>query len=740
MNKDITLALGRDFLNSFSALPRVTQGKVRNFIERFRANPKSAAIHYEHVSEFRDKKLRSVRIDHAYRGILLDTGEDSTFIFLWVDHHDRAYGWAKNKMFSINPGTGFIQYLDSRNPAEVRSSRDAGDSGDAGAEGDGSGWLFGALRDRELIRLGIPEEQIPFIRSIADEEELSAGTTELSPEVREVLQFLAAGISVEDLERELTSAAARKEPVDTEDYRAALKREGTARNYALITDDDFLRGILKYPLEQWRVFLHPAQRALVEKTFAGPARVLGGPGTGKTVVAMHRARYLAGRLLRLRSRRNILFTTFSKNLADNIRRNLRLICSDEEFQKIEVENLDSWASKLLQSRGMRVNIADPKKVLELWLELGDILPDRNSPEYFVSFYRWEWEKYVQQNGIRSLEEYIRIDRRGAGTRLNRRRREEVWKVLALYRKKLEDRGWMEYEDVLTEARCLLEGESGPTAYAHVIVDEAQDFSVNAFRLITRIVAGGDDGKADKLGEDSLFIAGDSRQRIYGRKAVLGDWGIRVRGRSRILKTNYRTTEEISRFALGILRGADFDDLDGGPLDELPSVSLFHGEEPVMLESASFAEELRRIGEHIATLRAVSPAPEAAREGAEGAVPQNICLVVRPTHCCGITKADSRQLGIQAEKIEGEGAPPAGDVLIATMYGVKGLEFDHVILVGASAKNLPNRHAMAAAPTRRELAVQELRERSLIYTALSRARKSAALSWHGERSPLLPEGG
>lgn len=739
MNKDVTLALGRDFLNSFSALPRGTQGKVQNFIERFRANPKSAAIHYEHVSEFRDKKLRSVRIDHAYRGILLDTGEDSTFIFLWVDHHDRAYGWAKNKMFSINPGTGFIQYLDSQTPAEVRSSRDAGDSGDAGAEGDVSGGLFGALRDRELIRLGIPEEQIPFIRSIADEEELSAETTELSPEVREVLQFLAAGISVEDLERELTSAAARKEPVDTEDYRAALKREGTARNYALITDDDFLRDILKYPLEQWRVFLHPAQRALVEKTFAGPARVLGGPGTGKTVVAMHRARYLAGRLLRLRSRRNILFTTFSKNLADNIRRNLRLICSDEEFQKIEVENLGSWASKLLRSRGMRVNIADPKKVLELWLELGDILPDRNSPEYFVNFYRWEWEKYVQQNGIRSLEEYIRIDRRGAGTRLNRRRREEVWKVLALYRKKLEDRGWMEYEDVLTEARCLLQGESGPTAYAHAIVDEAQDFSVNAFRLITRIIAGGDDGEADKLGEDSLFIAGDSRQRIYGRKAVLGDWGIRVRGRSRILKTNYRTTEEISRFALGILRGADFDDLDGRPLDESPSVSLFRGEEPVMLESASFAEELRRIGEHIAKLRA-GAAAAAAPEGAAGAVPRNICLVVRTNTLLQHYRSGLAALGIQAEKIEGEGSSPAGDVLIATMHGVKGLEFDHVILAGASAKNLPNRHAMAAAPTRRELAVQELGERSLIYTALSRARKSAALSWYGERSPLLPEGG
>lgn len=738
MDKDVTLALGRDFLNSFSALPRGTQGKVQNFIERFRANPKSAAIHYEHVSEFRDKKLRSVRIDHAYRGILLDTGQESTFIFLWVDHHDRAYGWAKNKMFSINPGTGFIQYLDSQTPAEVRSSRDAG------AEGDVPEGLFGALRDRELIRLGIPEEQIPFIRSIGDEEQLSAETTELSPEVREVLQFLAAGISVEDLERELTSAAARKEPVDTEDYRAALKREGTARNYALITDDDFLRDILKYPLEQWRVFLHPAQRALVEKTFAGPARVLGGPGTGKTVVAMHRARYLAGRLLRLRSRRNILFTTFSKNLADNIRRNLRLICSDEEFQKIEVENLDSWASKLLRSRGMRVNIADPKKVLELWLELGDILPDRNSPEYFVNFYRWEWEKYVQQNGIRSLEEYIRIDRRGAGTRLNRRRREEVWKVLALYRKKLEDRGWMEYEDVLTEARCLLEGESGPTAYAHVIVDEAQDFSMNAFRLITRIVAGGDDGEADKLGEDSLFIAGDSRQRIYGRKAVLGDWGIRVRGRSRILKTNYRTTEEISRFALGILRGADFDDLDGGPLDESPSVSLFRGEEPVMLESASFAEELRRIGEHIARLRAgaaaAAPPEAAAREGAAGAVHQNICLVVRTNALLQHYRSGLAALGIQAEKIEGEGAPPAGDILISTMHGVKGLEFDHVILAGASAKNLPNRHAMAAAPTRRELAVQELRERSLIYTALSRARKSAALSWYGERSPLLPEGG
>ncbi|MCK5249934.1 MAG: hypothetical protein KAJ98_08220, partial [Spirochaetaceae bacterium] len=239
MSSSVTLAMGTQFLTSYSALPKGIQAKVRQFVGQFRANPKSTAIHYEHVSDFRDDKLRSVRIDQAYRGIVLDIGRDNTFILLWVDHHDEAYQWARNKTFSINPETGFIQFLDSETIVETGLP-----SAQTVEVEENHAGLFRFTRDRELIRLGVQEVLIPFIRLIEDTKDLEYKSGKLSPEVAEILQFLAIGTSVEELERELTSAARAEETIDTEDYRGALERSTNGRSYALITDDFFLQDIL----------------------------------------------------------------------------------------------------------------------------------------------------------------------------------------------------------------------------------------------------------------------------------------------------------------------------------------------------------------------------------------------------------------------------------------------------------------------------------------------------------------
>jgi len=705
---NVTLAMGKQFLTSYSALPKGIQSKVRQFMGQFKNDPKASAIHYEPVHEFIDNKLRSVRIDQNYRGIVLDTGSDNTFILLWVDNHDEAYRWAKNKTFGINPETGAIQFLESETIVEavVPEKSGAKDS-----------FLFDRIRDRELVRLGVPEILIPYIRLIQDTADLEQKVDSLSPEVSEILQFLAIGTSVEDLERELSERTPSEEPIDTEDFKAALERSTNGRSYAIITDDKELQDILDFPLDKWRIFLHPGQRSLVEKSFTGPARVLGGAGTGKTVVAMHRARHLAQKIIENKSTKQVLFTTFSKNLAANISQNLQKICSVDELRRIEVKNLDAWALEFLRSRSLAMKIVQDKTSNQIW----DDIANRNTWTRPLSFYRWEWEKVVQQNGISTLPEYLKVRRIGSGTGLNRKERMKIWEVFQEYRSELENRDLIEYDDAIRSARQVLEQESSNTNFAHVVVDEAQDFSQNAFALIAKIAT-----QNSELGPGSLFIVGDSQQRIYGRKVTLKHCGIHIQGRSRILKINYRTTDEIGRFATSTLSGKPFDDLDGGTLTKSPYLSLVHGEDPVMLGTQSFAEELQSIKGHI----------ESIIEGA-GAKP-SICVVVRTNSLLQQYKIGLEAIGVLATEIQLDSDSPDEGILISTMHRVKGLEFDHLVLAAASNSNIPNQWMLTTAPTEIETESLEIGERSLVYVALTRARKSVAVSWFGERSTLLPK--
>jgi superfamily I DNA/RNA helicase len=702
----ITLAMGADFLTSFAKLPKNIQSKVRQFITDFKSNPKSSSIHFEPITDFKDKKLRSVRIDQAYRGIILDTSSQNTFILLWVDHHDDAYRWAKNKVYSINPETGVIQFLDS----DTIIGQPAVQS-DIGKEA----YLFDHIRDREFKRIGIPEILVPYIRLIKDQQDLDKKSEKLSPEVAETLVFLSAGFSLEEIERESLEQLNMQAQVDTDDFKTALEKDANKRSFTIVTEDSYLQEILDYPLDKWRVFLHPNQRNIISKKYSGPVRILGGAGTGKTVVALHRARFMAAGLTDREPSKRVLFTTFSKNLAENIRENLKKICTVNELKKIEVKNLDAWAAEYLQKNGFKTQIASADQCHSMWMKV----QGRITFQHPLSFYQWEWDKVVQQKGLTSLGEYLKIKRIGSGTALNRKDRAEIWKVFQEYRTELELNNVCEYDDVIRNAGTLLKQDKSIHAYQYVVVDEAQDFSENAFNLISQIASNG-----GEPGPNSLFIVGDSQQRIYGRKVVLKHCGIKIQGRSRILKLNYRTTEEIGGFASNILSGEEFDDLDGEALSTLPYKSLIHGEDPFIISASDFQDELNRIKEHIELL------------GSNTDTDSAICIVLRTNKLLEKYRTGLEAIGIKTSEISISEKKADGPVSISTMHKVKGLEFDHVILAGASDKNIPNNYMLTVAPTSIEKRELEQGERSLLYVALTRARKSVAISWYGNPSEMV----
>ena len=534
MTNQVKVAISSDFLTAFAKLPRGIQGKVTEFINKFRNDPLSPGINYEKLSRGIDKKIYSVRIDDTYRGIVVREEETGVFLLLWVDHHDEAYDWAARKRCEVNKKTGAVQIFDVQTVEETLSAPSA----DA---------LFKAVSDDDLLELGVPEEQLAFIRSLTDEKVFFDAKGSIPQDAYEYLSWITEGIPVEEvLEYAKEERGSEK---SAESLSDALDTPASLKAFVVVEGEDELKKIMAEPLEKWRVFLHPTQRRIVNKEYSGPARVLGGAGTGKTVVAMHRAKHLAAKLP---SSQKILFTTFTANLAADIKENLRKICTIEELRKIEVIHLDAWVNSYLRETGFSAQI-DYDGISSLW-EKAMIMANVDLP-YNAGFYEEEWNRVVISQEALSLERYVKATRNGRGTRLDRKKRMLAWKVFEAYQNLMKENQIRDINTAMYESRKLLETEGNHSKYAAVIVDEGRDFSDNAFRLL-RALAGEEHA-------NDIFIVGDAHQRIYCNRPTLSKCGINVRGRSSILKINYRTTEEIRRYAFALLNGISFDDLDDG---------------------------------------------------------------------------------------------------------------------------------------------------------------------------------
>ena len=497
------VAISSEFFSSVLKLPKTQQEKAVKFMELFRQDPTSPGINYESIQAARDKNLRSVRIDQAYRAIVLAPERGDVYILLWADKHDEAYEWACNKVLKINPENGVLQVLESQYIDEAKQLQQA--TGHKTKPG-----LFDAIRDRYLVRLGVPEDLVPLVRQIEIPVDVDDLKTKLPDEAYEALAMLADGVSLEEA-LSVYDVNLHDEPaqIDTNDFASALDNPDSKRRFLLASDDEALQAMLDAPLEKWRVFLHPLQRKLVFRDWNGPVRVLGGAGTGKTVVVMHRAKWLAEQALTDRETR-ILLTTYTKNLAIDIEQNLKHICAPDVLRKIEVINLDAWVKRFMDKQGYPINFAfNERQKNQIWDNALVLKPDE--PDLPDSFFHEEWEKVIQPQNVNSLEDYFKARRLGRGVQLNRALRKAVWPVFENYRLGLNDAGLKETEDAYRDALTLIQTKSIQLPYTSVLVDEAQDFGLNAFRLIRQLVL---ERKND------LFIVGDAHQRIYGSKVVL----------------------------------------------------------------------------------------------------------------------------------------------------------------------------------------------------------------------------
>ena len=715
----LTVAVSNDFFKALNGLPEKARGKVATFISKFRDNPRSPGLNYERIEGGKDAFIRSLRVDQEIRCIVRAPEEGDTYVLLWVDKHDDAYQWARRRTCHVNRISGALQVVDVESAeAAVGDAIEAALSealaaSPAASPPASSDSLFAGCDDDQLMLLGVPEALLPAVRAVANEDALSRLIEWVPQSCVDGLILLADGKPIDAVIDELE----RKRPahVDTSDVAAALNTPESQAELMVITDDELLEAMLAAPMEQWRVFLHPSQRRLVERDWSGPVRVLGGAGTGKTVVAMHRARWLAQQLSDQAGAR-ILFTTFTRNLATDIRSNLTKICSPQELQRLEVIHLDGWVMKFLQGQGLQVrafNDAARKACWDMAMAVAD-----TSLGLDRRFYEEEWSYVVLANGCRTLPEYIAARRIGRGRRLTRQNRVQIWPVFDALRTEFRQRGLWEPEEAKQAATDLLNKAVQGARYTSIVVDEAQDLDVASFTLLRALVG--------EPHANDLFIVGDPHQRIYGKPVVLSRCGIEIRGRSRKLRINYRTTEETRAWATAVLHGLDFDDLDGGTDPTTDYRSLLHGDVPLIKGFEDPAEEQRFLAD---TLRQLQQ-----EQGSLAAT----CVTARTNS--GVEKLNTvlQQAGFSTRVInKDESDDPSDPALrLATMHRVKGLEFDQMFLPGLDQSQMPYRYELDQRPDQVSRELFEQQERSLLHVAATRAKKRVVVTYSGKPSSFL----
>ncbi len=709
------------FFGAYHKLPLNAQGPVWECVSKLMRDPAHPSLNYEAIRQAGDPRLRSVRVNEQYRLIVARPDSNGTSVLLWVDKHDDAYAWAARHRLEIGDeaaGLALVEYA-TREEEPAPPEAPAGQAAPVvSAEPSAQGNLH-LYSDQQLMQAGVDEHLLPRLRACRTDMDVQRLLDSLPSHIADLILDLWTGepraVPVSQ------PALPEPEPAPTADtvsdtLEIALRRPGSARQFVAIASEEDLKQALKYPLELWRVFLHPEQRSIVQANFDGPALVSGGAGTGKTVVGLHRARHLASQVFTAPQER-VLLTTFTSNLADNLSTLMDSLCADDPTtrKRIEVKHVHSLVNRVRQQAHEPFDIPSEQEAHQF---MADAVRRHDTLGLPVSFYQSEWLEVVQEREALTEEAYLQVDRSGRGRGLNRKQRAAVWRVLEAYAQSLAAARREEWPQVTRRARHLLETHRVmlPQRYRALIVDEAQDMGTPEMRFLLALLG---QQPNQRQQPNALLFLGDTRQQIYARGSYMRLLNIPIERRHRKLRLNYRTTEQIRSAASDILTSATA--LTGEPLDLNDSISLLRGPTPRVRIYARQAEEEDEV---VTRIRGIL---------ASGMAPEEIVLVARTgpilTRYASLLEGE----GLAHTRLEGKTARGAG-IQIATMHRVKGLEFRAVFIVGCSAETLPQPYKGDDDEAARAEHME--RERRLLYVAMTRARELLWISASGKLSPFL----
>lgn len=686
------LYLGDKCWDKLFELPKNVQLRVRDFQKKFKENPYSTAINLEKIASFEDQNLRTARIDNTYRAII-GVASDETYCLLYIDHHDEAMRWAQHKRFAWNSYTSSFQVTSVAIEEQTVSIPSAPAEETA----------FSKYTDEQLLRIGVPEHQLSLVRSIKGYDDLDKAEQDLSSDVFENLFYLLdEGTDINNI---ITEVEAGKE-------NAGNTSINNKRNFIEITDDEELERVIKEGTEKWEIFLHPSQRLLVDKSYGGSVKVTGGGGTGKTVAALHRLKKLADE----GSAKSVLYTTYTKTLIRNISE--RIGSLGVKTQNCVIDNIDKLALDMAKGYGLipaNATVLDYGPGSRDSEEIWDHIVADNLSTFGVDFLKREYLDVVVYNNNKTLEEYYRQSRAGRTQPLNRKQRAEVWALVEQYIAAKKEANQYDRNEIFNiVANYLNENEIRP--FKHVIADEIQDFSNPELRFLRALVA---------EAPDDLFLVGDPYQRIYNhRKIAFSQVGINVRGkRSKRLRVNYRTTEEIKKAATNVVNGCSFDDFDGVPESLAGYVSLMHGDKPEYKMFSNRNEEITGILEFIKMCRD------------NGMEYSDIVIACYFKDSLKPVQDALHRNNIPYNNLMNIGTGNEHGVHLSTFHNMKGLEFKVVILSDVNSRSFPYKHPgfeeMDAVEKRNHL----MNQKALMYVAITRAMQKVLITGSGEKAEL-----
>lgn len=679
------------FTDSLAKLTGDEQKAVKTTAFDLQLNPVSPGMQFHKLNAVRDPNFWSVRVSRDIR-LIVHRSADS-LLLCYVDHHDKAYQWAERRKLETHPRTGAAQLVEVREmvqeiavPTYVVQERPA----------PTKPTLFENVPKDELLGFGVPVEWLDDVRN-ADEDRLLEIADHLPGEAAEALLELATG----GRPQRPTVAVGTADPFEHPDAQ---------RRFRVMAGADELARALEYPWEKWAVFLHPAQRDIVEKNYNGPARVSGSAGTGKTIVALHRAVHLA----RGNPEARVLLTTFSDTLANALRVKLRRLISNEPrlAERVEVHAIDAVGERLYEAHVARPRIATREDVNEL---LSQARSRIDGLKFSSRFLLGEWEDVVDAWQLETWEDYRNVKRLGRKTRLPEQQRAVLWRIFEEVKRRLREQGWVTRSEVFSVLADKLDSRRNPP-FDFAVVDEAQDISVAQLRFMAALGGGR---------PNSLFFAGDLGQRIFQTPFSWRSLGVDIRGRSQTLRINYRTSHQI-RMQADRLLGPQIADVDGNVENRLGTVSVFNGPKPDILVFNSMDEEGDAVGAWIA---------ERIRTGVAA---HEIGVFVRAAGQLDRAKRAGRKSGSAFHVLDERVELTRGHVSLSTMHLAKGLEFRAVAVMACDDEIMPLQERMETVADDADLEEIYDTERHLLYVACTRARDNLLVTSTAPASEFLDD--
>lgn len=655
-------------------------------------DPAGNGMSFHKLDRAKDPNFWSVRVSRDIRLIVHKTA--GSLLLCYVDHHDKAYQWAERRKLEVHPTTGAAQLVEVRErveeilvPKYVEDSRPATQQKPK---------LFAKYADAQLLAYGVPKDWLADVKA-ADEDSLLELADHLPGEAAEALLELATGGTPA-----LPEVAGKgADPFLHPDAQ---------RRFRVMSDMDELARALEYPWDKWTVFLHPAQRQLVERHYNGAARVSGSAGTGKTVVALHRAVHLAHQDEDAR----VLLSTFSDTLANALRGNLyRLIWNTPKLgERIDVAAMDALGIRLYAAELGKPVFASREEISTL---LKAAATQVDGLKASAAFLLSEWEDVVDTWQVESWEAYRDAKRLGRKTRLPEAQRALYWQVFAKVKAQLKQAGKITAAEMFAKLAETMPNRKHPI-FDYIVVDEAQDIGVQQLRFLAAIAG----NRAN-----ALFFAGDLGQRIFQTPFSWKSLGVDVRGRSRTLNINYRTSHQI-RLQADRLLGPEVSDVDGNVESRKGTISVFNGPEPTICSYADVEAESQAVGVWLQQC------------SISGVLPQEIGVFVRSDSELSRVQTAVKAAGLQGRVLGKDMATEEGFVSITTMHLAKGMEFRVVAVMACDDEIIPSQVRIDTAADEAELTEIYNTERQLLYVACTRARDQLHVSAVKPESEFLKD--